>query len=72
MVEAGLSSLQPRPRPPTRLVVDGFFVGWVYGPWFVAAITFVLALHLLIDADFRNHDHGWGLIGSAALCFSIG
>jgi hypothetical protein len=38
----------------------------------VAAITFVLALRLLIDADFSNHGHGWGLIGSAAICFSIG
>jgi hypothetical protein len=31
-----------------------------------------MALRLLIDADFSNHGHGWGLIGSAAICFSIG
>jgi hypothetical protein len=72
MAEAGLTSLRPRPQRSMRWVVDGFFVGWVYGPWLVAAITFVLALRLLIDADFSNHGHGWGLIGSAAICFSIG
>ena len=61
-----------RQRSFKRLVVDGFFVGWVYGPWLMAAITFVIALRLLIDTDFSNHGYGWGLIGSAGICFSIG
>jgi hypothetical protein len=72
VAEEVITSLGPRQRSSRRLVVDGFFVGWVYGPWFMAAITFVMALRLLIDSDFSNHGHGWGLIGSAAICFSIG
>ena len=45
---------------------------WVYGPWSAATVIFVLALRLLVADDFSLHGHGWGLIGSAAICFSIG
>jgi hypothetical protein len=45
---------------------------WVYGPWSAATIVLLLALRLLVDEDFSLHGHGWGLIGSAAICFSIG
>ena len=31
-----------------------------------------LAIRLLLADDFSLHDHGWGLLGSAAICFSIG
>ena len=47
-------------------------VTWVYGPWSAAVIVLLLALRLLLDEDFSLHGHGWSLIGSAAICFSIG
>ncbi|MCX5945179.1 MAG: hypothetical protein NTZ53_07705 [Cyanobacteria bacterium] len=49
-----------------------FFVGWVYGPWAAAGLITLLALRLLLDVDGVNQGHGWGLLGSAAICFSIG
>jgi hypothetical protein len=49
-----------------------FFVGWVYGPWVAASLIGLLALRLLLDVDGVNQGHGWGLLGSAAICFSIG
>lgn len=45
---------------------------WVYGPWTAATIVLLLALRLLVAEDFSLHGHGWSLIGSAAICFSIG
>lgn len=47
-------------------------VGWVYGPWAAASLVLLLAIRLLIAEDFNLHGHGWGLLGSAAICFSIG
>jgi hypothetical protein len=32
----------------------------------------VLALRLLLDGDGATRTAGWGLLGSAAICFSIG
>ncbi len=58
--------------PPRRLFVDQFFVGWVYGPWVVASLLVILALRLLLEADFALQSHAWGLFGNAAICFSIG
>ena len=49
-----------------------FFVGWVYGPWVAASLISVLALRLLLDGDGATRGAGWGLFGSAAICFSIG
>ncbi len=49
-----------------------FFVGWVYGPWVAASLISVLALRLLLDGDGATRAAGWGLFGSAAICFSIG
>ena len=49
-----------------------FFVGWVYAPWGAASLVVLLALRLLVADTFDLHSHGWGLLGSAAICFSIG
>ena len=49
-----------------------FFVGWVYGPWVAASLISLLALRLLLDGDGATRAAGWGLFGSAAICFSIG
>jgi len=49
-----------------------FFVGWGYGPWVAASLISVLALRLLLDGDGATRAAGWGLFGSAAICFSIG
>ena len=58
--------------PPLRQRRGEFFVGWVYGPWAAASLITLLALRLLLDVDGVNQGHGWGLLGSAAICFSIG
>lgn len=52
-----------RPRP---LMV------WVLAPWLVAVLLVLLALRLLALEDFNLQASGWGLLGSAAICFSIG
>ena len=49
-----------------------FLLLWVHGPWIAAALMATLALRLLLAEDFNLHDHGWGLLGSASICFSIG
>ncbi len=54
---------------PQRLT---FFVGWVYAPWLAACLCGLLALRLLYTDQFDHHSHGWGLLGSGAICFSIG
>jgi hypothetical protein len=58
--------------PSRRLFVDQFFVGWVYGPWFVASLLVILALRLLVEEDFALRSNAWGLLGNASICFSIG
>ena len=45
---------------------------WVYGPWAASALVNLTALRLLISDDFSLHGHGWSLIGSGMICFSIG
>ncbi|MFM7674616.1 MAG: hypothetical protein ACKO5F_03295 [Synechococcus sp.] len=45
---------------------------WVYGPWTAAGLVGVLALRLLRSDDPALHPHGWELVGSAMICFSIG
>ncbi len=45
---------------------------WVYGPWTAASLVGVLALRLLRSDDPALQPHGWGLVGSAMICFSIG
>ena len=45
---------------------------WVHGPWIAASLMVILAMRLLLAEDFSLHGHGWGLLGSAAICFSIG
>ena len=37
-----------------------------------ASLISVLALRLLLDGDGATRAAGWGLFGSAAICFSIG
>jgi hypothetical protein len=37
-----------------------------------ASLISVLALRLLLDGDGATRGAGWGLFGSAAICFSIG
>ena len=69
--------LQDLPAPPSlgtsgRLRRGEFFVGWVYGPWVASSLISVLALRLLLDGDGATRGVGWGLLGSAAICFSIG
>jgi len=69
--------LKDLPAPPSlgisgRLRRDDFFVGWVYGPWVASSLISVLALRLLLDGNGATRGAGWGLLGSAAICFSIG
>lgn len=45
---------------------------WVYGPWAASALVNLTALRLLISDDFSLHGHGWSLLGSGMICFSIG
>ncbi|MCT0225282.1 hypothetical protein [Synechococcus sp. CS-1328] len=45
---------------------------WVYGPWAAASFVGVVAVRLLRADDESLHPHGWGLVGSAMICFSIG
>ncbi|EAQ68358.1 hypothetical protein SynRS9909_02404 [Synechococcus sp. RS9909] len=45
---------------------------WVHGPWIASSLMVILALRLLMAEDFGLHGHGWGLLGSASICFSIG
>jgi len=52
--------------------VQRHVVVWVYGPWIAASLVLLIALRLLIDDDFNNRGHGWSLLGSGAICFSIG
>ncbi|MFM8526283.1 MAG: hypothetical protein ACKOCM_11800 [Cyanobacteriota bacterium] len=44
----------------------------VIAPWGAAVLLVLLALRLLAAADFNLQASGWGLFGSAAICFSIG
>jgi len=44
----------------------------VVAPWVAAALLVLLALRLLAASDFSLQASGWGLFGSAAICFSIG
>ncbi len=44
----------------------------LHGPWLVAAMLVLLALHLLLLDRFSPTTASWGLLGSAAICFSIG
>lgn len=53
------------PRPRTILL-------WVYGPWAAATLVHLTALRLLLADDFSQHGHGWSLLGSGMICFSIG
>ncbi len=62
----------PSPGTSGRESRGRFFVGWVYGPWVAASLISLLALRLLLDSDGANRGDGWGLLGSAAICFSIG
>jgi len=52
--------------------VQRHVVVWVYGPWAAASLVLLIALRLLISDDFNVHGHGWSLLGSGAICFSIG
>jgi hypothetical protein len=47
-------------------------LAWAYGPWCAAALITLLAIQLLRSRDVSLHAEGWGLLGSAAICFSIG
>jgi len=44
----------------------------VYGPWAASALVNLTALRLLLADDFNLHGHGWSLLGSGMICFSIG
>jgi hypothetical protein len=44
-------------------------VGWIHGPKVAASLISVLARRLLLDGDGANRGDGWGLLGSAAICF---
>jgi hypothetical protein len=44
----------------------------LHGPWIVAGVLVLLALHLLRLERFAATSGAWGLLGSAAICFSIG
>jgi uncharacterized membrane protein len=44
----------------------------LHGPWIVAVIVVLMALHLLRLDRFAATSGAWGLLGSAAICFSIG
>ena len=56
----------------SSLFVGRFFVGWMYGPWTAAVLRLIAAARLLIDPDNGLHASAIGLIGNAAICFSIG
>ncbi len=45
---------------------------WVYGPWAASALVNLTALRLLLAEDVSLHGHGWSLLGSGMICFSIG
>ena len=45
---------------------------WLHGPWLAASLVAALALHLLRSDGFRATSGAWALLGSAAICFSIG
>jgi hypothetical protein len=45
---------------------------WVYGPWAASALVQLTALRLLLADDAQLHGHGWSLLGSGMICFSIG
>jgi hypothetical protein len=49
-----------------------FLLVWVYGPWGASAAVNLTALRLMVSDDFSLRSHGWSLIGSGAICFSIG
>jgi len=49
-----------------------FLLVWVYGPWAAATAVNLTALRLLVSDDVNLHGHGWSLLGSGAICFSIG
>lgn len=44
----------------------------MYGPWAASALVNLTALRLLFADDFNLHGHGWSLLGSGMICFSIG
>lgn len=44
----------------------------MYGPWAASALVNLTALRLLLADDFNLHGHGWSLLGSGMICFSIG
>lgn len=44
----------------------------MYGPWAASALVNFTALRLLLADDFNLHGHGWSLLGSGMICFSIG
>lgn len=44
----------------------------LHGPWLAAGLVTALSLHLLRIEGFRATSGGWVLLGSAAICFSIG
>jgi hypothetical protein len=43
----------------------------LHGPWIVAGIVVLMALHLSLLDRFAATSGAWGLLGSAAICFSI-
>ena len=59
----------PSPGICSRERRPGFFVGWIDGPKVAASLISVLARRLLLDGDGANRGDGWGLLGSAAICF---
>ncbi len=67
----------PAPLPPGAALAQrprrgAWVAGWVYGPWVAASGITLVALRLLCDGDGATRGSGWGLLGSAAICFSIG
>jgi hypothetical protein len=44
----------------------------LHGPWLAAALIALLALGLLLVERLSPTSSGWSLLGSAAICFSIG
>ncbi|MCP9850873.1 hypothetical protein [Cyanobium sp. Morenito 9A2] len=54
-------------RPPHRRAPV-----WVHAPWIIALLLVLQALWLLTIAAFNWQTSGWVLLGSAAICFSIG
>ncbi len=47
-------------------------LAWAYGPWCAATLITLVAVRLLLSREVSLHAEGWGLLGSAAICFSIG